>query len=88
MAETVLGSDPGMDQAEIWEGIQVKDLEQRIAAMVNKYLPDAPDADKVQMAAFLACECWNLINEAVHDLNKEYQRIVRKKGGTREAREN
>lgn len=58
------------------------DLENRVLAMVEKYIPDAPDADKVQMAAFLACECWNLINESVHDLKKEYERALRKRGGT------
>ena len=26
----------------------MRDLEQRISAMVEKYIPDAPDADKVQ----------------------------------------
>jgi len=61
----------------------VKDLEQRISTMVDKYLPDALDAEKVQMAAFLACEYWNLINEAVYDLKKEYERVIRKRGGTR-----
>lgn len=61
----------------------MRDLEQRVSAMVEKYIPDAPDADKVQMAAFLACECWNLINEAVYDLKKEYERALRKRGETR-----
>ena len=52
--------------------------------MVEKYLPNAPEADKVQMGAFLACECWNLINEAVYDLRKDYERALRKqRGGTR-----
>ena len=62
----------------------MKDLEQRISAMVEKYLPNAPEADKVQMGAFLACECWNLINEAVYDLRKDYERALKKqRGGTR-----
>lgn len=56
----------------------MRDSEQRVFAMVEKYIPDAPDADKVQMAAFLACECWNLINESVHDLKKEYEWVFKK----------
>lgn len=61
----------------------MKDLEQRVSSMVKKYMPDSTDADKVQMAAFLTCECWNLINEAVYDLRKDYERALRKQGGTR-----
>ena len=64
----------------------MRDLEQRVFAMVEKYLPDAPEADKVQMGAFLACECWNLINEAVYDLRNDYERALRKRGGTKHER--
>ena len=49
----------------------MKDLEQKISAVVEKHLPDVPEADKVEISAFLTCECWNLINEAVYDLRKD-----------------
>lgn len=64
----------------------MKDLEQRISAVVEKHLPDAPEADKVEVAAFLTCECWNLINEAAYDLRKDYERALRKRGGTKHER--
>lgn len=59
------------------------DLEHRVLSMVKTYFPDTPENIQVQVGAFLTAECWNLINEAVYDFKKEYERALRKRGGTR-----
>lgn len=58
------------------------DLEQRVLAVVQKYLPESPKADQVAVGAFLTAECWNLINEWVHDYNRQEKARLRKKGGS------
>ena len=49
--------------------------------MVQKHLPHSPEADQVEVAAFLTAECWNLINEWVHDYNRQEKARLRRKGG-------
>ena len=56
-------------------------LEQRVLSMVQKHLPHSPEADQVEVAAFLTAECWNLINEWVHDYNRQEKVRLRRKGG-------
>lgn len=56
-------------------------LEQRVLSMVQKHLPNSPEADQVAVAAFLTAECWNLINEWVHDYNRQEKARFRRKGG-------
>lgn len=58
------------------------DLENRVLAMVKTYFPETPENIQVQVGAFLTAECWNLINETVHTLRKQYEKVLQKRGGT------
>lgn len=57
------------------------DLEQRVLSVVQKHLSTSPEADQVAVAAFLTAECWNLINEWVHDYTRMEKVRLKKKGG-------
>lgn len=61
--------------------MKVKDnssLEQRIHEVVKKYCPQLESADALQLAAFLCCECWSIINEYIHSWVKAFHREMRK----------
>lgn len=55
------------------------DLENRVLTMVKTYFPDTPEAVQVQVGAFLTGECWNLINEAIFDIRKNYEKMMKKR---------
>lgn len=55
------------------------DLENRVLTMVKTYFPDTPEAVQVQVGAFLTAECWNLINEAIFDIRKNYEKMMKKR---------
>ena len=57
-------------------------LEQRVLTVVKKYLPTLPEGDQVQVSSFLTAECWNLVNETIHDIRKQEAKYYRKRGGT------
>ena len=58
-------------------------LEQRVLAVVKTHLPTLPEGDLVQVSSFLTAECWNLINETVHDIRRQEANYFRKRGGTK-----
>ena len=57
------------------------DLENRVLTMVKTYFPETHENIQVQVGAFLTSECWNLINEAIFDIRKEYERTLKKERG-------
>lgn len=57
------------------------DLENRVLTMVKTYFPETPENIQVQVGAFLTSECWNLINEDIFDIRKEYERTLKKERG-------
>ena len=61
------------------EGIQMMDLENRVLTMVKTYFPETPENVQVQVGAFLTAECWNLINEAIFDIRKDYEKMMKKR---------
>lgn len=54
------------------------DLENRVQAVVKKYLPEMPETDMVEVSAFLTAECFNLINEWVYQHQRQLWKAKRK----------
>ena len=53
-------------------------LEQRIHEVVKKYCPQMESADALELAAFLCCECWSIINEYIMDWTRTQLHNMRK----------